>query len=326
MIKKLLTAFVLCTIFTINAQTDLKVTLRKMNSAYMKGPELEIDSVAQTVWVGANYVGEKIEDASVLESQIENLTSWGSKYKLIIDSAEADIIVNIDFSDLVCENPFMDWNTGESSFFYRMRYYVPSKVTLLNKTGEEIFSGDFPIRSVMNEIFTETGKSEIALKGLVSEPVLITDDTAPEKTLELFTNKISHEIRSLYEYSRVPYYKIFYTFFAKKDRAMYPELINANKQFGRSRLKKDLDVIPSVNKEKLSAAEFSINELLNSESLKTSNNMTSSEIIPLYINLAQVQFMLGDLDKAKSTLESISNMEGEANFRKEVGLVFGYWD
>ena len=326
MIKKLLSAIVLCTFFTINAQTDLKVTLRKMNSAYMKGPELEIDSLAQTVWVGANYFGEKIEDASSLESQIEKLTSWGIKYKLITDSAEADIVVNVNFSDLVCENPFIDWNTSESSFFYRMRYYVPSKIILLNKKGKEIFSGDFPIRSVMNEVFTATGKSEIALKAVVPEPVLISDDNASEKTLELFTNKISHEIRSLYEYSRVPYYKIFYTFFAKKDKVMYPDLINVNRKFGRSRLRKDFAVTPSVNKEKLAEAEFSINELLNSESLKASNNMTSSEIIPLYINLAQVQFMLGYLDKAKSTLKSISSMEGEGNFRKEVSLVFGSWD
>lgn len=326
MIKKLLTVFVLFAFFSINAQTDLKVTLRKMNSAYMKGPELEVDSSTQTIWVGANYVGEKIEDATSLETKIENLTTWCSKYTLTTDSAAADIVVNIDFSDLICDNPFMDWNTSESNFFYRMRYYVPTKVTLLNKIGEEIFSGDFPIRSVMNEIFTETAKSEIALKGLVSEPVLITDANSQEKTFELFTDKISHEVRSLYEYSRVPYYKIFYTFYAKKDRAMYPDLINANKKFGRSRLKKDVTVIPSVNKEKLSDAKFSIEELLNNESLISENNMTSSEIIPLYINLAQVQFMLGDLDEAKATLDSISNMEGASNFIKEVGLVYGYWN
>ena len=107
---------------------------------------------------------------------------------------------------------------------------------------------------------------------------------------------------------------------------MYPDLINVKRKFGRSRLRKDFAVIPSVNKEKLSDAEFSINELLNSESLKTSNNLTSSEIILVYINLAQVQFMLGDLDKAKSTLKSISSMEGEAKFRKEVSLAFGSWD
>tara|TARA_B110000211_G_C14054593_1_gene542757 strand:+ start:539 stop:1519 length:981 start_codon:yes stop_codon:yes gene_type:complete len=326
MIKKLLPVFALCACFTISAQTDLKVKLRKMSSAYMKGPELKIDSAAQTVWVGANYVGEKIEDASSLETQIEGLTSWGSKYTMTADSAEADIVVNIDFSDLICDNPFMDWNTNESSWFFRMRYYVPSKVTLLNKAGDELYSGDFPIRSVMAEICTETGKTEAALKGLVSEPVLITDETAPEKTVELFTNKISHEVRSLYEYSRVPYYKVFYTFFAKKDRAMYPDLMNANKKFGRSRLKKGVVVTPTVNKEKLQAAEFAVNELVNNDALKTSNNLSSSEIIPLYINLAQIQFMLGDLEKAKATLNSISSMEGEVDFRKEVGLVFGYWD
>ena len=186
MIKKLLTVFVLFAFFSVNAQTDLKVTLRKMNSAYMKGPELEIDSATKTIWVGANYIGEKIEDATLLETKIENLTTWCSKYTLTTDSTAADIVVNIDFSDLICDNPFMDWNTSESSFFYRMRYYVPTKVTLLNKIGEEIFSGDFPIRSVMKEIFTGNAKSEIALKGLVSEPVLITDANSQEKTFELF--------------------------------------------------------------------------------------------------------------------------------------------
>jgi hypothetical protein len=326
MIKKLLPAFALCACFTLSAQTDLKVTLRKMNSSYMTGPVLKIDSVAQTVWVGANYVGEKIEDATSLETQIESLTTWGSKYTMTTDSAEADIVVNVDFSDLICDNPFMDWNTKESSFFYRMRYYVPSKVTLLNKAGEEIYNGDLPIRSVMAEICTETGRSEIELKGLVSEPILVTDETAPEKTVELFTNKISFEVRSLFEYTRVPYYKVFYTFMSKKDRAMYPDLMTANKKFGRSRMKKGVAVTPSVNKDKLQDAEFSIKELLNSDALKTSNNMTPTQIIPLYINLAQIQFMLGDLATATATLESISNMEGEVDFRKEVGLVFGYWE
>lgn len=326
MIKKLLPVFAFCACLAVNAQTDLKVTLRKMNSAFMKGPVLKIDSAAQTVWVGANYVGEKIEDATSLETQIESLTSWGSKYTMTADSAEADIVVNVEFSDLVCDNPFMDWNTAESSFYFRMRYYVPSKVAILNKAGEELFAGDLPMRSVMSEICTETAKSEVALKGLVSEPVLITDDSAPEKALSLFTDKISHEVRAMYEYARVPYYKVFYTFYAKKDRAMYPDLLKANKLFGRSRLKKDVAIVPSANKEKLEAAAFAITELLNSDALKTSNNLTYSETIPLYINLAQIQYMLGDLAKATATLESISNMEGEVEFRKEVGLVFGYWE
>jgi len=326
MIKKLLPVFALCACFTINAQTDLKVTLRKHNTAYMKGPELKIDSIAQTVWVGANYIGEKIEDASALETQIENLTSWGSKYKITIDSVEADIVVNVDFSDLICDNPFMDWNTSESSFYYRMRYYVPSKVTILNKKGDEIYTGDLPVRSVMSEVCTETGRSDVELKGLVSEPISITDATAPGKCAELFADKISHEIRSFYEYTRVPYYKAFYTFFAKKDRAMYPDLLAANKKFGQSRLKKGVSIVPTANKEKLKAAEFAINELITNDALKMSNNLTSNELIPLYINMAQIQYMLGDLPKATATLESISDLEGEVYFRKEVGLLFGYWE
>jgi len=326
MIKKILPLFALSLCFAVNAQTDLKVTLRKQNTAYMRGPELNIDSAAKTIWVGANYVGEKIEDASAIETQIESLTSWGSKFKITTDSVEADIILNIDFSDLICDNPFMDWNTDESSFYYRMRYYVPSKVVILTKAGDELFSGDLPIRSVMSEICTNTGKTVPALKGLVPEPTLITDTTAPGKCIELFTNKISFEIRSLYEYTRVPYYKVFYTFFSKKDRAVYTDLLVANKKFGKSRLKKDVPVVPSVNKDKLEAAEFAINELVNSDALKKANNLTYNEIIPLYINLAEIQYMLGDLAKATATLESISNMEGEAYFRKEVGLLFGYWE
>lgn len=310
---------------TLNAQTDLKVRLRKMNSAYMKGPTLKIDTAAKTVWVGANYVGEKMEDASGIETQIEQLTSWGQKYTLIADSVEADIVVNVNFSDLVCDNPYMDWNTAETSFFYRMRYYVPSKVSVLNKKGEELFTGDLPIRSVMAEVCTKTGKSEAALKGLVPEPVLIDDAAAPSKAVELFSTKISHEIRSMYEYSAVPYYKVFYTFFAKKDRALYPDLMLVNKKFGKSRVSMDSKIVPSKNKDKLEAAVFAIETLLKDKAMQTANQMSYTEIIPLNINLAQLQYMLGDLAKAEATLNAISNIEGEVEYRKEVGLVFDYW-
>jgi hypothetical protein len=313
------------TAVTLNAQTDLKVKFRKMNSAFMKGPTLKIDTAAKTVWVGANYVGEKIEDASSIETQIEQIASWGKKYTMIADSAEADLVVNVDFSDLVCDNPYMDWNTAETSFFYRMRYYVPSKVVILNKKGEELFTGDLPIRSVMTEVCTKTGKSEAALKGLVPEPAYIDDAAAPAKAVELFTTKISHEVRSMYEYSTVPYYKVFYTFFAKKDRALYPDLMIVNKKFGKSRVSMDSKIKPSVNKDKLEDAVFAIETLLKDKAMQTANQITYKEIIPLNINLAQLQYMLGDQAKAEATLAAISNLEGEIEFRKEVGLVLDYW-